>query len=214
MVAPAFYTKITYVYIDGFNLYYRAIKNTPYKWLDLKSLLQKLLSKNHRIEAIKYFTAVVSGRKDPQKPLRQQAYIKALRTFTPEVSIHYGQFLSHVKKAPLANPTKTKRFEYIVETKEKGSDVNLAVHLLNDAWLDRYDCAVVVSNDSDLAEAIRLVKMHHKKLIGLILPTKCFPSKALIALADFVKRIRVNALAKSQLPNPIPGTLIHKPPGW
>lgn len=46
----------------------------------------------------------------------------------------------------------------IIKTEEKGSDVNLAVHLLNDGWLDAYDCAVVVSNDSDLAEAMRLVK--------------------------------------------------------
>jgi len=45
----------------------------------------------------------------------------------------------------------------IVKTEEKGSDVNLAVHLLNDAWLNLYDCAVVISNDSDLAESCRLV---------------------------------------------------------
>ena len=37
------------------------------------------------------------------------------------------------------------------KTEEKGSAVNLAVHLLNDGWLDAYDCAVVISNDSDLA---------------------------------------------------------------
>jgi hypothetical protein len=33
----------TIVYIDGFNLYYGAVKGTPYKWLDLKSVCQKLL---------------------------------------------------------------------------------------------------------------------------------------------------------------------------
>jgi uncharacterized LabA/DUF88 family protein len=54
-----------------------------------------------------------------------------------------------------ANPSKTAE---VIHTEEKGSDVNLGVHLVNDAWLNRYDCAVVVSNDSDLAEAISLVK--------------------------------------------------------
>lgn len=92
--------------------------------------------------------------------------------------------------------------------------MNLAVHLLNDAWLDKYDCAVIVSNDSDLAESIRLVKNHHKKLIGLILPTNCSPSKTLMSLAHFVKRIRNNTLAISQLPDTIPGTNIHKPGNW
>jgi uncharacterized LabA/DUF88 family protein len=48
------------------------------------------------------------------------------------------------------------------KNEEKGSDVNLALHLLNDAWQDAFDCAVVVSNDSDLAEALRMVKAIHK----------------------------------------------------
>jgi uncharacterized LabA/DUF88 family protein len=60
----------------------------------------------------------------------------------------------------------------VIKTEEKGSDVNLAVHLLNDGWLDAYDCAVVVSNDSDIAEAMRLVRHHHGKRIGLITPRK------------------------------------------
>ncbi|MBL7132398.1 MAG: NYN domain-containing protein [Candidatus Omnitrophica bacterium] len=206
--------KRTHIYVDGFNLYYCAIRNTPYRWLDLKALFQKLLAKDHTIDSIKYFTAIVSGVKDPQKPTRQQTYIRALEKFIPEISVYYGQFLSHIRKAPLAYPTKQKKFEYVIETEEKGSDVNLAVQLLNDGWLNKYDCAVIVSNDSDLAEALKIVKVQHKKLIGLILPTNCFPSQELIKFADFVKRIRKNVLAISQLPNPIPGTNIHKPNIW
>ncbi len=38
--------KKTIVYIDGFNLYYRALKGTPYKWLDLDAFCRKLLPKN------------------------------------------------------------------------------------------------------------------------------------------------------------------------
>jgi uncharacterized LabA/DUF88 family protein len=56
------------------------------------------------------------------------------------------------------------------KNEEKGSDVNLALQLLNDAWQGAYDCAVVVSNDSDLAEALMLVKQQHRKLIGLVAP--------------------------------------------
>lgn len=51
----------TYVYIDGFNLYYRAVKNTPYKWLDLKKLCMHLINPKHNIIKIKYFTAKISG---------------------------------------------------------------------------------------------------------------------------------------------------------
>ena len=56
----------TFVYIDGFNLYYRALKGTAYKWLDLKSMLVRLLPpQRHEILQIKYFTALVSGIADP-----------------------------------------------------------------------------------------------------------------------------------------------------
>ena len=59
----------------------------------------------------------------------------------------------------------------MLKTEEKGTDVNLAVHLLNDSWRGRYECAVVVSNDSDLEEAIRIVGEYHKRIIGLVLPS-------------------------------------------
>lgn len=90
----------------------------------------------------------------------------------------------------------------------------MAIHLLNDAWLGLYDCAVVVSNDSDLAESMRLVKAQHNKVIGLILPSQRRPSKQLATYADFIKSVRKGTLAKSQLPNPIPGTNIQKPKSW
>ena len=40
---------------------------------------------------------------------------------------------------------------------EKGSDVNMAAHLLNDAWQDLFESAVVISNDTDLVVPIRMV---------------------------------------------------------
>ena len=33
---------ITNVYIDGFNLYYRALQDTPFRWLDLRKLAEPL----------------------------------------------------------------------------------------------------------------------------------------------------------------------------
>lgn len=123
----------TIIYIDGFNFYYRAVKNTPYKWLNFKSLFQRLLSQDNQIVSIKYFTAHVSGKHNTQKPIRQQIYLRALKTFIPEVEIYYGHFLSHEVYAPLAKPTDKNRSVKIIKTEEKGSDVNIAVHLLNDA---------------------------------------------------------------------------------
>ncbi len=148
----------TIIYVDGFNFYYGAIKNTAYKWLDIKSVFQKLLSSNHHISGIKFFTAPVSGLYNPLKPVKQMNYLNALKYHIPELNIVWGHFLTHTISMRSADPSVTKKYVKVYKTEEKGSDVNLAVHLLNDGWLNSYDCAIVVSNDSDLSEAMRLVK--------------------------------------------------------
>ncbi len=179
------------------------------------ALFRAVLQGHHRIECIKYFTARVTATPDdPSKPQRQDVYLRALRSHVPEFEVHFGHFLSHRVRAPLAKPTEGKRFVEIIKTEEKGSDVNLAVHLLNDAWLDRYDCAIIVSNDSDLAESMRLVKEHGGKTIGLITPGKSHPSRQLLKHSDFARHIRASALRSCQLPSPIPGTNIRKPDHW
>lgn len=206
-------TMRTYVYVDGFNLFYRALKGTPYKWLDLKKLLSLLLDPQHDIQSIKYYTAIVSGKADPQNPIRQKTYIRALEKYIPEISVHYGHFLSHPIMAPLAgkNPT---QFARVIKTEEKGSDVNIAVHLLNDAWQDKYDCAVLVSNDSDLAEALKIVKTELSKTIGILNPCDFKQSKELMQYSTFVKQIRKGVLSAAQLPVNIPNSNIHKPKDW
>lgn len=204
--------KRTFIYIDGFNLYYRALRGTPYKWLDLKALFSRLLTPQNDIKAIKYFTAIVSGKIDPNQPIRQKTYIRALEKYIPEFSVYYGHFLTHDVSMPVAG-RQPPEFVKVLKTEEKGSDVNLAVHFLNDAWLDQFDCAVIVSNDSDLVEAIRLVKIQTSKQVGIITPVT-YPSRELIQYADFVKRIRQGVLSVSQLPDKIPGTSISKPSSW
>ena len=39
----------TFVHVDGFNLYYRALKGTAWKWLDLPALFAKILQPHHEI---------------------------------------------------------------------------------------------------------------------------------------------------------------------
>ncbi len=122
-----------------------------------------------------------------------------------------------VLRMAMANPKPWQKFCDVIKTEEKGSDVNLAVHLLNDAWQDKYDYGVVVSNDSDLAESLRLVKKQHRKKIIVLVPgdpTKRPPAIQLKRFAHKIQSIPLEAMAASQLPNPIPGTTIHKPKAW
>jgi uncharacterized LabA/DUF88 family protein len=205
----------TILYIDGFNFYYGAVRGTPWKWLDPASLFQKVLGPQNLLVKVRYFTARVQpSPRDPDVNLRQDAYLRAIQTYCPLVELHFGHFLRHPLRMENANPPPAS--VEVWKNEEKGSDVNLALHMLNDAWLDAYDCAVVVSNDSDLAESMRLVKAQSRKLIGLVTPGAPTrkTSRQLQMHADFVRPIRRWMLEQSLLPNPIPGTTIHKPPGW
>lgn len=130
----------TNVYVDAFNLYYGCLKETPYRWLDLGALCTQLLPRD-QINRIRYFTAALSVRPDDRQ--RQQIYLRALET-VPGLSIHYGHFLSHVVRMPLANPpSRGPRTVAVVKTEEKSSDVNLATLLLLDAFRRECDVAVV-----------------------------------------------------------------------
>ncbi len=202
----------TNVYIDGFNLYFGALRKTPYKWLDVQRLCEQLLPP-HNIVAIKYFTARISARaNDPQAPTRQQAYLRALATCS-KVRIFYGHYTTHEVTLPLANTTPM-RFAKVIRTDEKGSDVNLAVHLVNDCHTQQLDSVVVVTNDSDLAEALRIAKGLRKN-VGILNPHEN-PSGTLGQHCPFQKDIRRGVLAASQLPNPVHDARgpIHKPASW
>ncbi|ACL74015.1 conserved hypothetical protein [Thioalkalivibrio sulfidiphilus HL-EbGr7] len=205
----------TIVYIDGFNFYYGSLKGTDYKWLDLEALFVRVLGERNNLVRIKYFTAKVQPTaQDPDVSIRQATYLRAIQKHSPKVEVYYGHFLRHRVSMENANPPP--RLVHVWKNEEKGSDVNLALHVLNDAWQDAYDCAVIVSNDSDLAESLRLVKTHHDKVIGLVTPgaPKRKTSAQLKRYADFVRPIRRWALEQSLLPDPIPGTSLHKPQAW
>jgi uncharacterized LabA/DUF88 family protein len=97
---------------------------------------------------------------------------------------------------------------------EKGSDVNLAAHLLNDAWKDLFDVAAVVSNDTDLVAPIRMVTTERNKTVHVVCPGRWQAAPKLITVANHVRHIHRSMLQAAQLPNPIPGTMITKPAGW
>ena len=186
----------TNIYVDGFNLYYGCIKDTPYHWLNLAEMCRLLLPKD-KIHRIKYFTALVTARpNDPDQPVRQRVFLRALQTI-PNLEIILGSFLSHevlMPRSPLGTG-----FVKVIKTEEKGSDVNIATHLLLDGFQNDYELAVVVSNDSDLLMPIRVVTEQFGKPVGLLNPQKN-PSVALLPHVMFVKNIRKNVLKKSLFP--------------
>lgn len=201
------------MYVDGFNLYYTALKGTPYKWLDLRRLSRFLLP-NDQIHRIRYFTAVpVYLPRDTPKGQRLQTYIRALKTL-PRLSVYYGSCRVDSELLPVGGPQPEERVR-VIRREAKGSDVNLASMLLADGFRADYEVAVVISTDSDLVLPIRIVTRQLQLPVGLLKPGKRFANE-LVRAATFHKQIREGVLAASQFPPQLTDTngTITRPSGW
>ena len=254
----------TRVYVDGFNLYYGAVRRTPFKWLDPVRLASLVLPADFVIDRLLYFTARVSGISDSGAPARQHTYLNALQSL-PEVEVHFGNFLSKSAWRPIINlPIAGRRIDaprpatlpegnhpvrgarpqtlpvgsypkqaaerrkrrknvgllpdaVVAEfhtMEEKGSDVNLAAHLLNDAWGGAFDAAAVISNDTDLVTPIDMVTSERAKPVFIICPSRWQVAPKLSQAASHVRHIRKAHLRAAQFPSTLPGTAISKPLGW
>ena len=161
---------ITYAYIDGFNSYYRLKKSQHLvKWLDIQKLLYSYISSSqYDVKKIKYFTSRVQF--DPNNPgqqTRQNIYLKALQTI-PNLEIILGSFKKRRLQGRLCTTDGLtgSRLVEIEKFEEKLSDVNIAVHMVADAYQEKYQCAALMSNDSDLTLPLdHITKSLNKKTI-------------------------------------------------
>lgn len=191
------------VYIDGFNVYYRALRRSKFKWVNLRSLSEELLFDTDSIDLIRYFTADVSPRSgDATAPDRQQAYMRALRTL-PDFKVHKGRFLPKSKTRPLVGQEES--YVRIHDTEEKGSDVNLATYLLYDAFRNKFDAALILSQDTDLIEPLRIVKHDLGLTVGVGWLDASSPGKKHRRVTDFIRHVNDPMLRRSQFPDPVVG---------
>ena len=208
---------ITNIYVDGFNLYYRALKDTPFRWLDLRKLAEVLFPED-TIHRVSYFTALLDARRDnPSQPQRQQAYMRALATL-PGFEVYYGTFRPRIKLRPLVEAVPGLPTHVLVrDSEEKGSDINLATRLLVDGFNGEYEQAVVVSNDADFSGPMRYVRDDLGLRVTLVNPDARNPSpRDLASAATYVKRLWKSHLRRSQLPDSLADEIgtITRPGGW
>lgn len=213
------------VYVDGFNLYRRCLDSVPnLKWLDLFALAQELMP-DHEVVKVHYFTALLRQGllADVRAPVRQQMYLRALGTRHPEIEVHMGKFRKDPRwmpSLPLEISEQTGQFVKVRVQKieEKGSDVNLAGRMVADACHRRADSFVLLSNDSDQAGTLRLLKEELGVSTGIIFPMPSVrAAKELVhTKPDFLTWITGESLLASQFP----ATLVdatgrfHKPATW
>jgi hypothetical protein len=219
---------IAHVYIDGFNLYNGLKRRAKaigldapqYRWLNLSKVAEFVLPE-FEVQVVRYFTSPVKRRvADPGAGQRQQIFLRALRTL-PNLTIHEGYFQKNkVYRHYVDNPEES---AYVIDYKEKGSDVNLASMLLIDAYRgdanykNKPQVAAIMSDDSDLALPISLAKAELEHGVTLLNPNVgTEPARKLRGLASAYRSISDNAFAACVFPDALTdrkGT-ITKPPSW
>jgi uncharacterized LabA/DUF88 family protein len=193
-----------YSLIDGFNLYH-ALEKFPqgvdeadrnryqkYKWLCLRTLIQRFVRPEEEFVGVHYFTAYPNW--DSAKRLRHQTYVNANRSRGVEYTL--GEF-----KAKSIDCRATCRQEFQMN-EEKQTDVNIAVKMLELA--DSYDKLILVTADSDQVPAVRLLQKLHPAKQVFVLPPIGRNSKELVNAAG-KKRLTMTEddLLQSLLPNPV-----------
>jgi len=187
-------------YIDGFNVYHaiddanRAVRGAKshLKWLNLFSLMAEFTDPNvHTVDSVKFFTAYPTW--NQPKTDRHKNYTAALTH--AGVTVIEGQF------KPKTCYCKNCKTNYKAR-EEKESDVNIAMHLINDAHLDQFDQAFLVTNDSDLLGPVRLLRNTFlNKKIKVIAPPFRRHSKELWAAADKRGQILEEHMERNLLPD-------------
>lgn len=210
----------------------------------MMSLVNPALWPEATLARVVYCTADRTREGDPSSIADQRTYIAALRTTYPEMIIAKGFYVPRVKTGVLVDrsdpprrvaspgrrqlpswlpvkqisgPTGAGELLMSVTTfEEKGSDVNVASHLLLDVLTDQVDAALVVSNDSDLQFPLEVARLHVP--VGTINPTKRQTAAALRGKSSdgvgrhWWRRLGPTDFRSHQMPDPV-GSQV-RPAGW
>jgi uncharacterized LabA/DUF88 family protein len=196
-------------YIDGFNLYFglKSQQWERYLWLDVQALSQNLLRPDQTLVHTKYFTARISS--PPDKVKRQSTYIDAIGTLQ-STTVRYGHYLT--------TPRTCRNCGFVYNApQEKMTDVNIAVELLQDAFLDAFDTAILISADSDLIAPVAAVKrlFPSKRVIVACPPGRSSVDLCKAAHAYF--KIGHGSIKKSQFPDEVATAsafVLRRPASW
>nr|WP_281412456.1 antitoxin Xre/MbcA/ParS toxin-binding domain-containing protein [Rhizobium sp. 57MFTsu3.2] len=143
---------------------------------------------------------------------------------------HYSLYKANQHIVPADDPKRWPRDcdkIQVWKLEEKQSDVNLALHLYDDALSGEVDQVVLVTNDTDLAPALEMLQARCPHIVrGLVIPTRKVgaggdlereANVSLAKLAHWVRRhISEDELRASPLPDVVPGRrrASIKPHSW
>jgi uncharacterized LabA/DUF88 family protein len=194
------------VYIDGFNLYHaiKDLKRPHLKWVCARSLAESLLRKDEALKTVKYFSAYATWM--PDRHLRHIAYTDAL--LARGVVLHMAQFKEKPRKCRSCG-AQWKGHE------EKETDVQIAVHMVADAMKGDVDRIILISADTDLGPAIKMIAANAPKCEVFV----ATPPGRFGFCRSLGPKLEITAgrIAKSLLPESVqigPNKTVKRPPQY
>jgi len=148
--AVSFSSKRVFVFIDGSNFYHSLKKSFGSAKIDLASFLQQI--SNGTYTKAFYYTSPIDQKDSLEKSRAQQRFLARI-TKIPNLEL----FLGRLERR---NNTKV----------EKGVDVKIAVDMLSNAFHDKYDTAILVSNDADFVPLVKEIQQLGKQVININFP--------------------------------------------
>jgi len=196
-------------FIDGFNVYH-SLKNDfnyhKYLWLDYRRFLQKFVRKIDTLADIFYFSAYAHWN---QNRVKRHRMLVDIWKSTGIITI-MGDFK---EKDRFCKNCKT----YFKSHEEKQTDVNIGIYLIKEAYVNSYDTAILVTNDTDLIPAIRMLKSTFpQKRVGVLFPIDRWSSE-LYQECHFWRKTKKKHLSKSQLSDTVTlpsGIVFQRPQSW
>lgn len=204
-------------FIDGFNIYHSLkpydkasgrylMHYNKYLWLNFMALAKRFTVKSDQLTEIFYFTALAYWRQ--ASAARHEVFISALEN--EGVRVIKGNFKEKDRFCKFCGAS----YKY---HEEKETDVNIALHLLNEAYQNTYEKAIIVTTDTDLVPAIKMAKRHFpQKRFGVLFPIDRWSSE-LGSACDFWLKIRKKDLKKCQFPEKVhlpSGIVLKRPATW
>lgn len=226
----------TLVYIDGLNLYYGCLKPNPdCRWLNVEAFVRYMCNEVNPasdVIGVKYFNAPVLASLSSRGNVSMRSldnYMRALKHHCDNVEVIEGKHFKKSRKCYLnQNPIDFDNTYDVIIPEEKQTDVNIAIHMLADATDGLCQQQVLVSNDSDYATLIKMLKERHPKIIqGVIAPLLPIekdnvrsrePSKDVLKHTDWSRYpIEKSIFEECQLPEKVQNhknKTIFKPTHW
>ena len=147
----------TFLYIDGTNLLAGLVEIFGYNNIPSFDSILKEIRKYYKIDKIYFYASYTPSKNVRRKSIKKQIGLEI-------------EFFKEVREQK--DLTFYKGYRSPTSKKEKGVDVHLAVDMVKDAFLKKFDRAIIFSGDADFEYSVEIVRNSGLPVYAFFLPNR------------------------------------------